>query len=403
MENSIPFFYILTNSRSLTEKEAEKINRDIIKQIILVNKRHQYKLIFISRSDSTLRGHFQIEPAAIRSELKIGGNEVQYPTYFVPAFLEAGRYTIEDSQYMKDGDHLIPVSETEFAKDNVFGYHYSNLTDYICEKTFNDKIRRFIHSLSINQLRENKLNTNIEQLHAIKNAVYVIVNALDYYDLQKFSLALLQLVLRTESPFVLRTSSSLPKAISGITDKPFLTKSELIKKSGPGIFIVGSHVNKTTLQLENLLKQENIEGIELDASQMIDKTDQLLSTTINKIENIAKTGKTPVTYTSRNEIRLDNASEKLELGNRISEFLVNLVKNLPFTPTYLIAKGGITSNDILTKGLSVKKARVAGQIITGVPVITTDSTNLYPNLPYIIFPGNVGDENALATVYNLLK
>ena len=78
-------------------------------------------------------------------------------------------------------------------------------------------------------------------------------------------------------------------------------------------------------------------------------------------------------------------------------FLVDIVRRLPYTPSYLVGKGGITSHDILTKGLCITSARVLGQIINSVPCV------MGAQFPYIIFPGNVGTEQSLKEVYLKLK
>jgi uncharacterized protein YgbK (DUF1537 family) len=62
-----------------------------------------------------------------------------------------------------------------------------------------------------------------------------------------------------------------------------------------------------------------------------------------------------------------------------------------------VGKGGITSHDILTKGLGIRSARVLGQVIASVPCV------MAPHFPYIIFPGNVGNEESLREVYLKLK
>ena len=118
---------------------------------------------------------------------------------------------------------------------------------------------------------------------------------------------------------------------------------------------------------------------------------------MNTLTMVAEQGLTPVIYTSRTELRVDDADRRQLMGQQISDFLVDLVRCLPYTPAYLVAKGGITSNDILTKGLSVKSARVIGQIIANVPCIMT------AHFPYIIFPGNVGNEYSLQEVYRKLR
>ena len=83
---------------------------------------------------------------------------------------------------------------------------------------------------------------------------------------------------------------------------------------------------------------------------------------------------------------------------------MDVVRGLPDTLGFLISKGGITSNDVLSSGLSLRTSRVVGQILPGVSVVCCpDNHPRYPDMPVVIFPGNVGDEHALATAYKRLS
>ena len=73
-----------------------------------------------------------------------------------------------------------------------------------------------------------------------------------------------------------------------------------------------------------------------------------------------------------------------------------MVQNLAVTPRYLIAKGGITSSDTATLGLGVRRALVLGQALPGVPVWRLGPEAKFPGLGYVVFPGNVGSDTALA-------
>ncbi|EMF48096.1 hypothetical protein B481_0212 [Planococcus halocryophilus Or1] len=87
---------------------------------------------------------------------------------------------------------------------------------------------------------------------------------------------------------------------------------------------------------------------------------------------------------------------------KISDAVTSIVKNIQTRPSFIIAKGGITSSDIGTNGLSVKRATVAGQIKPGIPVWLTGSESKFPGLAYVIFPGNVGSKTTLKEVAELL-
>lgn len=363
-----PFFYILTNTRAMTREEAEAVTRQAMEAVVRVNREFGYGLIVVSRSDSCLRGHFPLETNIMQQVLTDNGYRIRRPLPFCPAFIEAGRVTINGTHYMREGDNLIPVAETEFAHDNVFAYHTSVLKDYITEK---------------GALADD----------------YQIVDAQGYDELYAFVQSLNNELEATpkDTAVVIRSSSSLPKALSGIDDKPLLDRSMLKRHKGVGCFVVGSHVKKTTRQLERLLTADGTCGIEIDVQRILQDGDALMQETIARIQQVAANGLTPVIYTSRKEIRLDDADQRQHLGQQVSDFLVAIVRQLPYTPTYLVGKGGITSNDILTKGLGVKTALVMGQVVNSVPCVMTNE------FPYIIFPGNVGTEESLREVYLKLR
>jgi uncharacterized protein YgbK (DUF1537 family) len=265
---------------------------------------------------------------------------------------------------MQDGDKLIPVSETEFARDNVFAYHTSVLHDYIKEKGANPDD-------------------------------YIIVDAQGYDELRAFADTVLN-GFPADEHVIIRSSSSLPKAIAALDDQPLLDSTILTQK-GVGCFVVGSHVQKTTRQLEQLLQAEGTCAIEVDVQRILDNSGALMLETIDTIQQIVDEHLTPIVYTSRQEIRLDDADKRQHLGQQVSDFLVDIVRRLPYTPSYLVGKGGITSHDILTKGLGIKTARVLGQVIKSVPCV------MGPQFPYIIFHGNVGNDQSLREVFEKLQ
>ena len=366
MLDEVPFFYILTNTRALTAEAARKTLTTALETVIRVNREFGYRLICVSRSDSCLRGHFPLEPNVMREVLMKHGYKVWPKIPFAPAFIESGRFTIDGTHYMRDGERLIPVSESEFARDNVFGYKHSHLVDYIKEKGGNPED-------------------------------YDIVNAQNYEELNSFRDALFAELEGEGCAVVIRSSSSLPRSMSGIPDKPFLSREDLgIQANGTGIFIVGSHVKKTTEQLDYLLKLSGVKGIELSIDDILNHSDALMSRTLESIKSLSSNGITPVVYTARKEVRIEDASQRLSLGQTVSEFLVDIVRRLPVCPNYVVAKGGITSHDILTKGLAVKTARVMGQVINSVPCVMTE------RFPYIIFPGNVGGPRSLEDIYKVI-
>ena len=99
---------------------------------------------------------------------------------------------------------------------------------------------------------------------------------------------------------------------------------------------------------------------------------------------------TPVVFTSRIERQFPDQATRLAFGEQVSGFLMDVVHGLPASIGFIISKGGITSNDMLSKGLALPTARLVGQILPGCTVVLTPATHPFPEIPVVIFPGNVG-------------
>jgi hypothetical protein len=69
LENELPAFYILTNSRSFTLSIAQKINAEIGRNLFEAAQQTGREFVVVSRSDSTLRGHFPGEVEALADAL----------------------------------------------------------------------------------------------------------------------------------------------------------------------------------------------------------------------------------------------------------------------------------------------------------------------------------------------
>jgi uncharacterized protein YgbK (DUF1537 family) len=83
--------------------------------------------------------------------------------------------------------------------------------------------------------------------------------------------------------------------------------------------------------------------------------------------------------------------------------LIAILDKIATRPRNILAKGGITSSDVATKGLKVMRAMASGQILPGVPVWKLGEESRWPGMAYIVFPGNVGDSNALVVVVERLR
>jgi uncharacterized protein YgbK (DUF1537 family) len=206
--------------------------------------------------------------------------------------------------------------------------------------------------------------------------------------------------------FLFRSAASLLTALAQLPPQPVAAEKmrEYVRDGRAGAVIVGSHVKKTTQQLSPLLQADGIQGIEIDVEKISTQRDRLLNNITANIGDCHLNNITPVIYTSRTEIQFDDQQSRLAFGEQVSAFLMDVVRNLPETTGFLISKGGITSNDVLSDGLALRTSRVVGQILAGCSVVRCPQDHpRYPNMPVVIFPGNVGDEQALVTVYQRMK
>lgn len=389
-----PIFYILTNSRSLPQENADQLALTIGKNIRKANKKINKRILVVSRGDSTLRGHYPSEVEA----LEIGLGCTLCVNILIPAFFEGGRFTIGDIHYVKQNGHMVPAAQTPYARDRVFGFNHSDLKLWIEEKTMGAVLSSEITSFSIEELRTHSMASIIDKLNQCVPGTTCVVNAADYYDLQVFTLALLQSRILP----ICRTAASFVAALSALPPKPLLKRKDLIQEgSCGGLIVIGSYVPKTTRQLQYLEQNASLNLIELDVRSMLNAKDEaqfLLRQYSDRINDLIKNGEDVVLYTSRALIAANTPQENLSIGKRISKFITDIVSQLKDRPKYIMAKGGITSSDIATKALGVKRATVKGQILPGVPVWTLGSESRFEGLSYIIFPGNVGENDAITQV-----
>lgn len=401
-EKKTPVFFILTNSRSLSSTQSTQIYREIAANIREASVLSKRKYTIVSRSDSTLRGHFSTEIEAIQD----GGDFNEGITVCIPVMFEGGRVTVNDIHYICENEVLTPVNKTPFAKDHSFGYTKANLTEYIEEKT-NGKIKAAeVISFSLEQLRTQELEALSKQIINIKPNRYCIFNAIDYNDLDKVTHALL-LAESKGKKILYRTSSSFVPSYIGLPPKGLLATKDMGQmdaKKG-GVIIVGSYVPKSSAQLDYLLGYCDPENtIEVNVNHLINKeSSAYLQDISSKIDQKIDAGKNVVIYTSRKIITGADMDSNVNIGATVSKALVTILRQTAVRPKYVLAKGGITSHDLAIKGLGMKNSKVIGQINSGVPVWQMGEETKFPNLPYIVFPGNVGTKESLYQITQKLS
>ncbi|WP_164985162.1 four-carbon acid sugar kinase family protein [Ammoniphilus sp. CFH 90114] len=398
-------FYILTNTRSFEPGKAEEMNREILKNLTEVAKEQGCSFALINRGDSTLRGHYPLEIDVAVEEWNQAIKDPIDAHLIIPAFFEGQRYTYDDTHYIKEGNRLTPISQTEFSKDKAFGFEKSHLCEWVEEKTKGRIKKEQCTRISIETLRKGP-DSVMNLLLAAKENQPIIVNALCYEDLDVLSLALLQAENQGKR-FIYRTASSFIKSYAGIEDQAYLSKEQMIKTGQDdkgGLVIVGSHVQKTTNQLQRLLGSRQVTPLEISVQWLLlpEKRDAEIDRVQAEINVLIGSGKTVVVYTSRELIVAKNQDDNLKISQHVSQALTKVIQTLQVAPKFILAKGGITSSDVATIGLGIQMANVIGQAAAGIPVWLTGEEAKFPHMPYIVFPGNVGDDSTLVELVEQL-
>ena len=402
-EEKEAMFFILTNSRSFSVEETTKVHQDIAARVAKVARELGQDFMIISRGDSTMRGHYPLETQLLADGLTKNEGVVIDGEIICPFFPEGGRYTMDNIHYVKEQDNLVPAGMTEFAKDKTFGYKSSDLTEYVEEKTEGKYHKEDCITISLDELNALDVQGIKDKLMSAQNMAKIIVNAVSYADLKVFCAALV-LAMKAGKHYMARTAAAFTKVMGRISDQPLLGRAQLEgdTKNG-GIVLIGSHVKKTTDQL-NCLKELDGQAdfMEFQVNTVFEENglEKEVERTVKAAEEKILSGRTVVIYTSRQLLAPENMTpeEKLQISVKISNAVTSIIGKLSVKPKFIIAKGGITSSDVGTKALRVKKARVMGQVKKGIPVWMTGEESKFPGMPYIIFPGNVGEVSTLKEI-----
>ena len=421
LQDVSPIVFILTNTRSRSPHQAEQVTREVcrnLKQAIALESIQNFLLV--SRSDSTLRGHYPLETDTIADEL--GPFDAHF---LVPAFFEGGRFTRASIHYVQSQDnqgHVIetPVHETEFARDAAFPFSHSFLPSYVAEKTGGAIAPSSVHRLLTSDLKKGC----VDQLLQFEQNQCVAVDGETQADLDQFATDCLTAVSQGKR-FLFRSAASLLTSLTQLPPQSVAPEASghYTRNHQPGIVLVGSYVSKTTEQLQVLLQQPHVTGVEINIRALLDHpilmspalTDtvennatqihqHLLADTLHQIRTAHKSGDGVVVYTSREEVSLDHPEQRLQFSQTVAALLIDIVQGLPSTIGFLISKGGITSNNTLSHGLGLQSVRLLGQILPGCCLVCTESSHPYfPHLPVVLFPGNVGNADSLAIAYQRLS
>ena len=415
-------FFILTNTRSLAEADAAERNREIVAAVDEAARIEGVRYVMHSRSDSTLRGYYPLETDVLAEELAARGTVID-GVMICPAYVEPGRITIDSVHWSRVAAGMIPVAQSEFAKDASFGYSSSDLRDWVEEKTGGRISRDEVATITISDIREGGPDRVLEILSGLHDGQPVVVDTAADADQQVVVLALLHAE-EAGKNFIYRTGPSFVRSRTGQVATPPIDAERLRAlaaaqprdpndqrpTSSRGLIAIGSHVGLTTRQLDRLRATGKIIELELDVPTLLDPQarDAHVSAVALEAARLLQSDESDadiVVRTSRTLIKGTDAHDSLVIARSVSSALVGTVREIvsQVRPAFVVAKGGITSSDTATEGLSIRRAWTRGTMLPGIVSLWEPVSGPAQGIPYIVFAGNVGDDEALATVVANLR
>ena len=361
----------------------------------------------ISRSDSTLRGHVLAEVDALNTVRRRVMGRPFDGILFLPAYFEAGRFTAGDIHWATVDGRPVPAGSTEFARDATFGYRSSDLKEFIAEKSGGRIQPAQVRSISLTDIRQGGPDRVAEILDEVSGGAFVVVNATEHADLDVVVLGLLQ-VQQQGKAFAHRAGPTFPQVLSGLDPHPPLTAEQIWpqgRPAGHGLVVVGSHVGLTSRQVAVAQTRGTLTEVELDVSTLLDprRGEGHVRDTGRRVA-AALTTSDVLLYTSRTLRTGADAQKSLAISRTVSTAVIEVVRAaLPAGPAWVIAKGGITSHDVAVRGLGIRRATVLGQLLPGLVSVfrPIEAAAEAVGIPYVVFAGNVGDDNTLADVIDL--
>ncbi|MGB7563917.1 MAG: four-carbon acid sugar kinase family protein [Prochlorococcaceae cyanobacterium] len=411
-----PLLFLLTDSRALGPQQARlrvaAIARELLAAareagLIGADQGGGAGWLLVSRGDSTLRGHFPLEAEAIAAEL--GPFQA---TLLVPAFLEGGRTTV-DGVHLLDGE---PVHTTAFGRDRLFGFRNSDLPDWVEEKSGGQVPAAAVRRIGLAELEaaaegEQGAHALAQTLQNLRGNPFVVADAVRPRHLEALAAAVWA-AQETGAHLMIQSAAGLIQALADLPPQPLDTLGLAALRRGPepGAVLVGSHVPLADDQLAALLAEPECEGVELPVERVLSNLrqarapdDGLAAELLEAMQGLRRQGRTPVLFTSRGERSCSDPAERRALGAALAELMARTAAALPQDLSFVISKGGITTQTLLAEGLAASAVRLEGQLLPGLSMVRLPADHPhFPLLPLLTFPGNLGEAGTLAQAWRLM-
>jgi uncharacterized protein YgbK (DUF1537 family) len=381
--------HVITNSRALSREQAHVVVGAAARAAI--DDVEDARLVL--RGDSTLRGHVWEEYEAVCAATESG----RPPLLLAPALPSAGRVT-------RGGVHLIerdgvatPLHETEYARDGVFSYRSARLLEWAEERSKGVLRADTGRELHLDELRASGARAvadGLADLAASGRPCVLAVDAETDGDLALVSEGYAD-ALAAGVGGVLRCAPALAGILAGTTATALAAPPQ---GEGGVLVVCGSYVPISTQQLAVLTARRPGTLVEVDVA-MLASTDadrEVGRAAAAASELMRRTG-LAILATPRER---PAGTTDVESGRRIAEGLARAAGAVLPRPRVVIAKGGITAAVTLRTGFGFEEAEVIGPVVSGISRWRAGDDA--SGLDYLVVPGNVGHDEVLAELVDLI-
>lgn len=376
-----PATWVITNTRALPEQDAVVLVRRIRDQATRAAGRAGQPVELLLRGDSTLRGHVFAELDSLAPP--------EAALLLVPAFPEGGRVTVDGVHYLTQDGVRVPVAETEFARDPVFGYRSRRIVDWVAEVGGG----RLATSVPLLQVRAGPAAVR-EALCRAPAGMVVVPDAETRADLEAVAggLAEARAYGRT---VVVRAASSFASVWAGVPGRPVPPGDPSLRSGGRLLLVCGSHTAASTRQLAAVGRRWRRRPVVLDTGALHGPQPERAVRAAAAVlgRQLDRPG---LAVLASERVRRPGYAG-LDAGARVMAGLTATVAAVVARVDAVVAKGGATAAQVATGGLGASTAQVVGQLAPGIPLWRLRCRD-GRQLPYAVVPGNVGGDDALVTV-----
>ncbi|HEY3947325.1 MAG TPA: four-carbon acid sugar kinase family protein [Solirubrobacteraceae bacterium] len=378
--------HLLTNSRALEPDNAYRVVREAGEAAVASLSGADVVL----RGDSTLRAHLLEEYRGLRDAAFEGRDTA---LMLVPALPSAGRVTVDGVHQLQRNGQSTPLNETEYARDGDFSYRSARLVDWAEERSGGYFAATRGCELHLEELRSGgpeAVMAALGQVAARAPAVFA-PDACTDADLDIIAAGLRSAV-DAGTPVIVRSAPAFVGRLAHTTAHGLVAAP----RAHRGLLVVcGSYVGTTSRQLQRLVARRPNTLVEVD-SRKLASSDAAVTEAVAAVSELISSGGLAIVATSR-----ERDHRGLAHGESIARRLARVVAELRTQVDVVLSKGGITSAVNLSDGLGAQEADVIGPVAPGISLWRVMTPEGRP-MSYVVFPGNVGADDALADVVDML-